>query len=214
MRNRFAWAALLALALCCLQLGLPRRVFACSCAMPPTARDALNSADAVFSGTVVSVTQVNQNLSGGTNATSYPSNEVVFSVISVWKGVLRPQIILRTGSGGGDCGYTFTPGDTYLVYAYSSNPGSPAFYVGNTLIEIPLTPRQFGTSICTRTAPLAMAAADLAQLGPGTQPTQQDVLNLVLDNLLMLMAIIVALIIVIILYLLRRRRRRSFRLKP
>ena len=214
MRNRLALAAMLALALCCLQLGVPRRAFACSCAMPPTARDALNSADAVFSGTVVSVTQVNQNVSGAINATSYPSNEVVFSVISVWKGVLRPQITLRTGMGGGDCGYTFSTGGTYLVYAHSSNPGSPAFYVGSTLVEIPLTPRQFGTSICTRTAPLAMAAADLAQLGPGAQPAQQDLLNLVLDNLLMLMAIIVALIIVIILYLLRRRRRRSFRLKP
>jgi heme/copper-type cytochrome/quinol oxidase subunit 2 len=61
---------------------------------------------------------------------------------------------------------------------------------------------------------LATAAAGLAQLDPGVQPSQGDLLGLILDNLLAVLAIIVALIIVIILYLLRRRRRRSFRLKP
>ncbi|MDQ3706352.1 MAG: hypothetical protein M3437_14280 [Chloroflexota bacterium] len=127
---------------------------------------------------------------------------------------MRPQALLVTGSGGGDCGYVFNPGDTYLVYAYSSHPGSPVFFIGNLRVEIPIGTKQFGTSICTRTVPLALAAQDLAQLGPGAQPTQTDLLGLVLDNLLAVIAGVAALLIVLVLYLLRRKRQRTFRLKP
>ncbi|MEA2575295.1 MAG: hypothetical protein QOH93_2593 [Chloroflexia bacterium] len=57
-------------------------------------------------------------------------------------------------------------------------------------------------------------AADLAQLNPSAQATQNDLMSFVLDNLLAVIAGVVALIIVVILYLLRRRRGRTFRLKP
>ncbi len=214
MSNRLACALLLALILCCLQMGAPRRAFACSCVTPPTPLGALNDADAVFSGTVVSITPINQNAPGGIYSLTPASNEVVFSVSSVWKGVARSHVTVVTGMGGGDCGYSFNLGDTYLVYAYSSHPGSPVFYLGNIRVELPISSQQFGTSICTRTAPLSLAAADLAQLGPGAQPGQNDLVAFVLDNLLAVIAGVIALVIVIVLYLLRRKRRRTFRLKP
>ncbi|HVG01019.1 MAG TPA: hypothetical protein VND68_14360 [Chloroflexia bacterium] len=214
MKHRMAWAATLALLSCCLQLGAAGRAFACSCAMPPTALDALDQADAVFTGTVLRVTPINQNAPGGIYSSTPSSNEVVFSVLSVWKGVSRRQVTVLTGMGGGDCGYIFTAGDTYLVYARSSYPGGPVFSLGNLRVELPVGAQQFGTGICTRTAPFAQAAADLAQLGPGTQPLTRGLLDIVLDNLLAVVAVVAALFIVLVLYLLRRRRRRSFRLKP
>jgi hypothetical protein len=207
MRNKLLCAVLLALILCCLQLGAPWKASACSCVTPASALDALQGADVVFLGTVTRITSVNQ-----TN--TWASKEVAFSVSDVWKGAVAPRTLLVTGSGAGDCGYVFTRGDTYLVYAYASNPGSPVFSIGDIRIEIPLTSRQLSTAICTRTAPLAQAATDLAQLGPGAQPAQVDLIRLVLDNLLAVIAGVVALVIVLILYLLRRKRRRTFRLKP
>lgn len=209
MRNRLACALMLALVLCCLQMVVPRRALACSCMMPPSVQAAVSDADAVFLGTVISVTPRN---SAGPN--TWASNEAAFSILTVWKGVMRPQALLVTGSGGGDCGFVFNPGDTYLVYAYSSHPGAPVISIGNFRFEIPLGAQQFGTSICTRTVPLAHAASDLAQLGPGTQPTQNDLSGFVLDNLLAVIAGVIALIIALILYLMRRKRRRTFRLKP
>lgn len=214
MRNKIACALMLALILCCLQMAVPRRALACSCVMPPTVQAAVTDADAVFLGTVLSVTPVNQTASGGIYSLNPISNEVVFSVSSAWKGVLRPEVKVHTGTGGGDCGYLFNTGNTYLVYAYSSHPGSPVFFIGNLRVEIPLGTQQFGTSICTRTVPLTQAAQDLAQLGPGAQPAQSDLLGLVLDNLLAVIAGVAALVIVLILFLHRRKRQRSFRLKP
>lgn len=214
MRNKLACAMLLALILCCLQMAVPQRALACSCVMPPAVPAAVSDADAVFLGTVTSVTPVNPTASGAIYSLSPSSYEVVFSVSSVWKGVLRPEVKVLTGTGGGDCGYNFSTGGTYVVYAYSSHPGSPVFFIGNLRVEIPLGTQQFGTSICTRTAPLTLAAQDLAQLGPGAQPAQSDLLGLVLDNLLAVIAGVAALLIVLVLYLLRRKRQRTFRLKP
>jgi hypothetical protein len=59
-------------------------------------------------------------------------------------------VVVYTGWGGGDCGYEFQVGSSYLVYAG-----------GQT---------DLGTSICSRTADLGHAQADLAVLGPGTVP--------------------------------------------
>jgi hypothetical protein len=56
-------------------------------------------------------------------------------------------VVLATGAAGGDCGYAFRRGDTYLVYAVGA-------------------PDDLRTSICTRTRPASEAAEDLAALGP------------------------------------------------
>jgi hypothetical protein len=53
--------------------------------------------------------------------------------------------VVFTGTGGGDCGYPFAIGQTYLVYAYTND-------------------EQLATSICTPTRPAVTAAAVMQQL--------------------------------------------------
>jgi hypothetical protein len=215
MKTRVALAAILAL-IFCLQPGVTRPAFACTCGIPKLPRDALASADAVFSGKVISVSPLPTNTPSpyGLPNRSAPWYKVTFSVISVWKGVSRPEMTIQSGDGWFHCSYDFNPGDTYLVYAHEGEPRSEVFSIGSFRLELPAGGQQLDTGICTRTAPLAQAALDLAQLGPGTQPAQGDLLGLVLDNLLAAVALAAALVIALVLYLVRRRRRRSFRLKP
>lgn len=58
--------------------------------------------------------------------------KVHFSVSRSWKGVARTTGMLSTGFGGGDCGYGFVQGSSYVVYAYQTDSG-------------------FATGICSRT---------------------------------------------------------------
>jgi hypothetical protein len=64
-----------------------------------------------------------------------------------WKGKLPREVTVATGIGGGDCGYRFEVGDSYLVYAYGPNESS------------------LGTNICQRTSALSEARADIKHLG-------------------------------------------------
>lgn len=214
MRNRLVGLASLIVALCCLQLVSPGRAYACKC-ITQDVQQSLQGADAVFAGTVTSVTPINQQSPRGLYSL-YPSgNEIVLSVNSVWKGGLRPQATLATGAGGACGGYDFKPGSTYLIYAYNSRQSIPLVSLGSIQIEIPWGTQHLTTEKCTRTALLSLAAADLAQLGQGSPSAQPGLLDVVLDNLLAVVAGIAAILIVIIVYLLRRNRRgRSFRLKP
>ena len=120
--------------------------FACTCALPypmpslkTQVRTALTEARAVFSGKVLEVKDDPQAL----------SVVVRLRVERVWKGSPRGEVRLVTGRGGGDCGYRFEVGGSYLVYAYGSGAGG------------------LGTNICQRTARLSEAAKDLQVLGKG-----------------------------------------------
>ena len=64
----------------------------------------------------------------------------------VWKGNVGKEATVLTGRGGGDCGYLFTPGKSYLVFARS---------VSGTRLE---------TDICTRTKEFSAAKSDVALL--------------------------------------------------
>lgn len=76
---------------------------------------------------------------------------VTFDVDNVWKGPSGPQLTLATASDSASCGYSFVAGEQYLVYA---NPQDG----------------QLATGLCSRTAPIANAADDLAALGAGQAP--------------------------------------------
>jgi hypothetical protein len=69
---------------------------------------------------------------------------VRFDVAEAFRGVTSPELDVDTGSGGGDCGYPFKVGESYLVYAHVGKDGQP-----------------LATSICTRTRPLRDAHDDL-----------------------------------------------------
>ena len=91
---------------------VPTTSYACSCAQPPSVEDELERSQAVFSGKVLEVKE-QKNFSG------YMKKRVLIEVAETWKGVSESQVIITTGSGGGDCGYEFQVGQEYLVYAMS-----------------------------------------------------------------------------------------------
>ena len=116
---------------------------ACTCAPAQSAAAELERAAAVFSGKVVEIKR--QKRSEGL----FARVEVVFRVEKAWKGVERKTVSVWTSSQSSACGYGFREGQTYLVYAYESAPGS------------------LSTGICSRTRRLKDARKDLKELGRG-----------------------------------------------
>lgn len=120
-------------------------VFACSCSSLMTEESlktqvdaARGGAKAVFTGVVISSVRDD----GG--------RTVKFKLLKSWKGRLSKEVTLKTGAGGGDCGYPFAAGKTYLVYAsLSRRYGSK---------------QSLSTNICMRTKPIARAGAEIAVL--------------------------------------------------
>lgn len=115
---------------------------ACSCAMSGPPCQATWTADAVFAGTVVSMTPID-NVSLGA---PYQSLLVKFSVERGFVNAASGPTEIVTGMGGGDCGYRFKVGVTYLVYASK---------YGSSILT---------TGICSRTRPLAEAQEDIQYL--------------------------------------------------
>ncbi len=72
---------------------------------------------------------------------------VKFQTQSSWKGSVSKQITITTASDSAMCGYNFEVGKIYLVYASGANAKS------------------LQTGICTRTAELKAAKADVKALG-------------------------------------------------
>ena len=135
-----------------LTIAAPSNVYACSCIEPLTVEEQLSQSKAVFTGRVLKVKE-NTNLNG------YRTTSALFEIDQIWKGGSESQIIIHTGSGGGDCGYHFEEGKEYLVYASLST-----MYGDKEQLE---------TISCDRTNILAQAQADLAVLGEGKVPTEQ-----------------------------------------
>ena len=118
---------------------------ACSCFPPGTPCESFGSAAAVFSGTATSVRDPERPRPGEIRETPY-MRIFKFSVDQAYSGVDGTEVEVLTGNGGGDCGYRFTIGERYLVYAYVSE---------NRLV----------TSICSRTKLFENADEDLEFLG-------------------------------------------------
>jgi hypothetical protein len=116
----------------------------CDCIGAGTAREARSHADAVFVGVAASVRD--------TLVTEEPGRRqmyraVTFRVRSGWKGVRTRSVTVLTGMT--TCGFSFRPGESYLVYARRAPLGGI---------------RPLLTSICTRTATERDAAADIRAL--------------------------------------------------
>ncbi|MEH7444246.1 hypothetical protein V7201_18185 [Bacillus sp. JJ1122] len=131
--------------------SFPSVTSACKCVEPPTAARELERSQAVFSGKVLDIKDKR-------NSKGYISKSVLFEVKNTWKGVTQSQIIITTGQGGGDCGFTFTKGQEYLVYANESE-----MYGAKTLV----------TLICDRTNDLTALKDDLPILGAGKPPVEK-----------------------------------------
>lgn len=147
--------------------AIPQPASACSCIMPGPLDIEFSQATAVFSGRVVNIKNNYTPIVAFAEkiATTlgfdpfyfytdrFWGNTVTFEVTNSWKLVNTTTIQVRTGNGGGDCGYGFSVGSDYLVYA------------GHIRGE------GLGTSICTRTTELSSAAEDLASLNLRTIQT-------------------------------------------
>jgi hypothetical protein len=72
----------------------------------------------------------------------------------LFRGAASGEVEVWTGLGGGDCGYVFTVGATYLVYADRGGPN-----------------QVMTTGICSRTQPLSGATEDLQYLRSLAQST-------------------------------------------
>lgn len=112
-------------------------VHACSCMNSGPPCQAYWKADVVFSGTAKKGKEI-------PTSSGWRRNSIPFTIESTFKGrIPGNEIEVKTGTGGGDCGYPFESGQQYLVYAWSNDDGT------------------LSTSICSRTRPLNEAADDL-----------------------------------------------------
>ena len=133
-------------------LGNTGQAYACSCADPGSPTEALETSAAVFAGRVVSV-------DGGFDPDEVPYSPedrttVEFEVSAVWKGVVHERMYVTTRPDGASCGFAFVEGEEYIVYARDSAEVDGGY----------------GVYLCSRTAHLSQAQADIDALGPGEAP--------------------------------------------
>jgi hypothetical protein len=124
-------------------LVFPQFIHACSCGgLTSTCDRSWNLGEAIFLGKATSLEKVAPAASG--MPVSYA---VHFTVEESFRGASAPgaEMVVDTGMGGGDCGYPFVPGTSYLVYA-SINAGR--LYAG----------------ICSQTKPAVMSEGVLREL--------------------------------------------------
>jgi len=137
---------LLTLGCLLLLLASAGRADACSCAGSKSPCAEFGSASAVFVGTVTGM-RTTQPKPGEKGEDAWERNVYRFAVLQPFLGVESTEFEVATGQGGGDCGFHFSKGETYLVYAYGGGEGKPP-----------------STNICTRTAAVSEAAEDLEYL--------------------------------------------------
>jgi hypothetical protein len=151
---------------------LPGSAYACLCVAGTTQEEAYENATAVFVGRVLSIEE-HRGVAGQLLRTlpffdHRPSYRTIsFHVTERWKGADANLATVASGFGGGDCGFYFAEGETYLVWAHDGD-----FYGEN-----------LATGICTRTEVLRHAGGDIAALGPGDSTfTEEESLYDPTDN--------------------------------
>ncbi len=145
------WLVLLG---CVLVIGVAtvRSAAACTCILNPPPQEALARTDAVFAGQVVDLRFV--------AGEHFPELRVTLRVVRVFKGDVGEVVEVGTARDGAACGFHFEAGQGYLVYA-DVREGKP-----------------LGVSLCSRTARLQDAAADLEAFGaPGLIIEEEPVLG-------------------------------------
>jgi hypothetical protein len=86
----------------------------------------------------------------------FPGKSVTIALVRTWRGFENQEAVtLRTNESSASCGYTFTVGSTYLIYA-----------VGET--------DKLLVTSCGRTRVLSEANEDLSALGVGVTPVKVE----------------------------------------
>ncbi len=121
---------------------------ACSCVGKGTVQQEFKNSDLIFAGVVVSIADPADRTRVPRHLDPESDRKVTFRVMQWWKtDAFTESVELRTGFGGGDCGYPVEVGKSYLVYARRD--------LRNQLV--------FG--ICGRTAALICVTTDVEELG-------------------------------------------------
>jgi hypothetical protein len=127
-------------------LFAPVRAWACSCIEEGPACQAFFRTHAVFVGRVLGVTDFTAATDISGRTFTFARRHVRLTVSESFSGVQSNEVTVDTGAGGGDCGYPFVVGESYLVYAYAASDGT------------------LGAGICSRTRPVHDASTDLVYL--------------------------------------------------
>ncbi|HEX8637455.1 MAG TPA: hypothetical protein VF692_05285 [Pyrinomonadaceae bacterium] len=125
----------------------PFFVEACSCMSAGPPCESFWNTDVVFSGRVTEIGAAPERpvfKSGDKYLAAFPMRAVRFAVDESFRGTTEKSVEIQTGMGGGDCGFRFEIGQSYLVYAYRNKETGT-----------------LGTGICTRTQVLSQATEDL-----------------------------------------------------
>lgn len=154
--------AMLAIILAAPLIG-PERAFACSCMMPSSVKEQLETSEAVFAGHITSIVDVNK---GKEIISTADPLRVTFEVSKAWKGNVSEEITIKTARAEASCGYEFSAEREYLVYAYGDEGN---LYAG----------------LCTLTKPLSGASDDMKELDKlrdAYEPGQGDRQSKVIDT--------------------------------
>lgn len=130
----------------CFVFGAWTDASACSCVPERPVCEGLGSASAVFVGRVVGGAEQKTLKDEKGVKVKYDVGTIHFAVEEVFSGAIGRKVDIHSGTGGGDCGYWFKRGERYVVYAHGD------------------AKKGYGTSICTRTRPVADATEDLSYL--------------------------------------------------
>ena len=133
-------------------LGSAGQAYACKCAQPGPPSEEMEKFVAVFAGRVGSIEHSFDP--GATTVTPDDRTTVGLEVSTVWKGAVHADMYVTTPPTGGSCGFTFTEGEEYILYAHDS----------------PYDDGGYTVSICSRTALLSQAQADIEAFGEGDAP--------------------------------------------
>jgi MYXO-CTERM domain-containing protein len=140
--RRASTVLLLSLALLPAALLAARTAEACSCIGPRPPVEAAREADAVFHATLVSVVDLPKD---SQYALAY--KVFTFDVVRTFKGQLDAQVNVKTTDNEAACGRSYgTTGSEWLIYASVDGKG------------------ETHDNLCSRSKPIADAAADIAEL--------------------------------------------------
>jgi len=146
-----------------LSLAFASDASACSCGGKPSIAASKRSYHRIFAGEVVNIERKTSTiivlgkfvlgkvseLFGGQGYDSTGRDyglQVTFRTSRTFQGPALPEVVVNTGFGGGDCGYRFEVGGSYLVYAREVKNGSP------------------DVGICSRTGTLEERHDDIVEL--------------------------------------------------
>jgi hypothetical protein len=120
---------------------------ACKCAPPPPqvsgyramAEWRVNHTTVIFEGKVESIKVSDWPIKpiAGETISLVPRLTATFSAVHIYRGEIPGDAIIETGLGGGDCGYNFVAGESYLVFASKEESGklSTSICSGTNLLE-------------------------------------------------------------------------------